>query len=122
MAEKNKFHICSKIWIEDDSGKVVFGLGRLIMLESIDRCGSLNAAAKELKMSYRGLWGKIKTTEESIGRPLLKKKAGGAAGGGSELTSLAISLIEEFRKMHGHVNRETDLFFDAVFSSSLEEK
>ncbi len=120
MSKTNKFQIRSKVWIEDDTGKVVFGLGRLKILEAIDRCGSLNAAAKELKMSYRGLWGKIKTTEESLGKPLLIKNAGGSSGGGSELTPLAKHLIKEFKKMHGHINWETDLFFDTVYASALD--
>ena len=90
------------------------------ILAAIERCGSLNAAAKELKMSYRGLWGKIKTTEESLGMALLEKKAGGASGGGSELTPLARSLVEEFKKMHDHVNFETDLFFDEIFSRAIQ--
>lgn len=77
MADQPRnYHIRSKIWIEDDTGNVIFGLGRLRMLMAIDRCGSLNAAAKELKMSYRGLWGKIKATEEGLGASLLHRKIG----------------------------------------------
>ncbi len=121
MSDEAVFQIRSKVWIADKDGNVIFGLGRLKILEAIDRCGSLNAAAKELKMSYRGLWGKIKTTEESLGKPLLKKKTGGASGGGSELTPLARNLIAEFKKMHGHVNTETDLYFDTRFSKALEK-
>ncbi len=120
--EDTTFQIRSKVWIEDNEGTVIFGLGRLKILDAIDRCGSLNAAAKELKMSYRGLWGKIKATEEGLGKTLLKKKAGGASGGGSELTPIARNLINEFRKLHGHVNWESDLFFDTIFAETLETK
>ena len=74
MASKNsnpgKLSIKSKIWIEDESGKVVFGTGRLRILELVDRYGSIHAAAKELKMSYRAVWGKIKATEERLGQSL----------------------------------------------------
>ncbi len=122
MNDDTKFKIRSKVWIEDNDGKVIFGLGRLKILEAIDRCGSLNAAAKELKMSYRGLWAKIKITEESLGKSLLEKKTGGASGGGSELTPLARNLIDEFRKLHGHVNWESDLFFDTIFAAALEKE
>ncbi len=122
MSEDTTFQIRSKVWIEDTEGTVIFGLGRLKILEAIDRCGSLNAAAKELKMSYRGLCGKIKATEEGLGKTLLKKKAGGASGGGSELTPIARNLIDEFRKLHGHVNWESDLFFDTIFAETLEKK
>ncbi|MDR4497791.1 MAG: hypothetical protein MRK02_07725 [Candidatus Scalindua sp.] len=41
-----------KIWIEKDGG-VAFAQGRRMLLEAMDSLGSLNAAAKELGMSYR---------------------------------------------------------------------
>jgi molybdate transport system regulatory protein len=115
------FHVKSKIWIEDSKGNVIFGLGRLRMLEAIERCGSLNAAAKELKMSYRGLWGKIKATEEGLGAPLLSRNTGGASGGGSQLTDLARALMVDFREMHTNVNRETDTLFNGMFAQKLKE-
>ena len=116
------FYIRSKIWIEDDQGHVIFGLGRFRMLEAIERCGSLNAAAKELKMSYRGLWGKIKATEEGLGAPLLMRNTGGASGGGSQLTDLARTLMAEFKIMHSHIIHDADMFFEDEFSKNIIEK
>ena len=113
------FHIRSKIWIEDNQGHVIFGLGRFRMLAAIERSGSLNAAAKELKMSYRGLWGKIKATEEGLGAPLLLRNTGGASGGGSQLTDLARTLMTEFKRMHDHVVHDADMFFEDKFSKNL---
>ena len=84
MAEKAKnFCVILKVWLEDREGRIIFGLGRMRILTAIEKCGSLNAAAKELKMSYRAVWGKIKVTEEALGKPLLVKSQGGSAGGGS---------------------------------------
>lgn len=121
MTSKDKiFRIRSKIWIEDGQGNVIFGLGRFRMLNAIDRCGSINAASKELKMSYRAIWGKIKTTEEALGQPLLVKNTGGSAGGGSVLTPLAISLLERFRFIHSQVNEQSDLYFDEQFAPRLQ--
>jgi molybdate transport system regulatory protein len=58
MATKESpFHIRSKIWAEEANGKVVLGLGRCRILEALQRLGSLQAAAQELKMSYRAIWG-----------------------------------------------------------------
>jgi molybdate transport system regulatory protein len=116
---KKNYHIKSKIWIEDDLGNVIFGLGRLRMLSAIDKFGSINAAAKELKMSYRALWGKIKATEEGLGEPLLVRSTGGMSGGGSQLTELARNLIREFDKMHTYINSETDTFFQKIFSKRV---
>lgn len=122
MVKKRKpFYMRSKIWIEDDTGKVIFGLGRFRMLSAIERCGSINAASKELKMGYRAIWGKIKATEEGLGEPLLKRSAGGAKGGGSELTPLAISLLDHFKKVHEHVISEADDFFEDVFDQIIND-
>ncbi len=73
-------------------------------------------------MGYRAIWGKINATEEGLGKPLLVRNTGGAAGGGSQLTPLAESLLKEFRKIHEHVNNETDDFFDNIFQSKLSKK
>ena len=89
QSKEGPFFIRSKIWFEDDSGEVIFGLGRLKMLEAIERQGSIQAAAKELKMSYRALWGRITATENRMGRQLLTRNIGGASGGGSQLTPFA---------------------------------
>lgn len=96
MGKKNRLQIRSRVWIVDDAGETVFGLGRLAILETVQKLGSLHAAAKELNMSYRAIWGKIKKSEESLGFPLLMRKIGGASGGGSELTPEAVRLIEEY--------------------------
>ncbi|MCG8566981.1 MAG: LysR family transcriptional regulator [Desulfobacterales bacterium] len=116
------FNIRSKIWIEDDQGKVIFGLGRFKILSAIDRCGSINAAAKDLGMGYRAIWGKIKTTEEGLGSPLLTRVAGGKTGGGSQLTPLARKLLREFERIHGHVLSSSDDFFEAVFQEKIKKE
>lgn len=120
---KNKIEplfIRSKIWIEDQEGKVVFGRGRLKILETVHRLGSLQAAAKELKMSYRALWGRIKATEERLGFPLLVCSKGGTAGGGSQLMPFALTLVEQFRQLHQNVVVQSNILFEKrpVFQST----
>ncbi len=119
MTDGEHFAIRSKIWLVDASGDVVFGLGRLKILEAVQRNGSINAAAKALKMSYRGVWGRIRATEERLGRPLLIKNIGGASGGGSELTPFALSLMEMFREAQGAVINESDRLFEARLADLL---
>jgi len=113
--ESDKFRIRSKIWIEDKNGKVLFGPGRLKILEAVVRHGSIHAAAKELKISYRAVWEKIKNTEEGLGKPLLVRQRGGTAGGGSELTPLCKNLIEKFSSLQAHVEQEVDNLFERSF-------
>jgi molybdate transport system regulatory protein len=117
--DQGPFFIRSKIWFEDGSGEVIFGLGRLKMLEAIDRHGSIQAAAKELKMSYRALWGRITATENRMGRQLLTRNVGGASGGGSQLTPFAKILLEKFRDIHQSIALESDRLFEKDILSEI---
>jgi len=121
-AKPPKLKIKSKVWIEDDEGKVVFGAGRLRILMAIEEHGSILGAAKALGMSYRAVWGKIKASEERLGQPVLQKHTGGAHGGGSTLTPFARTLIERFRQLEKVTGSTADALFLDVFASGIDEK
>jgi molybdate transport system regulatory protein len=87
------------LWLESGGG-MLFGLGRVQLLELVERLGSLNQAAKALGMSYRAAWGRIKRTEEALGEPLLAKASGRK---GYELTPLAAALLKDFSAWHHEV-------------------
>ncbi|HWR04457.1 MAG TPA: LysR family transcriptional regulator [Humidesulfovibrio sp.] len=87
------------LWLESGGG-MLFGLGRVQLLELVQRLGSLNRAAKALGMSYRAAWGRIKRTEEALGEPLLAKASGRK---GYELTPLAQALLTDFTAWHHEV-------------------
>lgn len=107
----------SKIWIQDENGEVVFGSGRLRILEAVSRNGSIHAAAQELGMSYRAVWGKIRATEKRMGIQLLERKTGGVHGGGSELTPLAQKIVLQFEKLQSLVRDSADKSFSDLFVS-----
>lgn len=109
----------TKIWITDQSNQVLFGMGRIKILEAIEQHGSINAAAKALKMSYRGVWGKINATEERLGKTLVKRKTGGAKGGGTSLTPFAQELIAEFKTFRQMVLENADQCFEQHLSDVL---
>ena len=114
-AKSRDIHVKSKVWLEDRKGRIIFGLGRMRILTAIEKCGSLNAAAKDLKMSYRAVWGKIKVTEEALGKPLLVKNQGGSAGGGSTLTPYAHMLMDRYRALSRIVDDQADTLFESGF-------
>ena len=107
--------IRTKLWIEDDNGNVIFGSGRERMLESIHRLGSMNKAAKELKMSYRALWGRIKSTEERIGTKVIDTKPGGGKDCGSCLTPTGKKLLENFKRVKERIVKVSDQEFETIF-------
>ena len=98
----------------------MFGLGRLKILDAVDRLGSIQGAAKELKMGYRAIWGKINATEERLNRPLLIRNKGGRAGGGSQLTPFALSLLVYFRHLHQRVSDLSDAEFEKTMAPHFE--
>ncbi len=61
----------SRQWLEDSHGNIIMGEGRQRILELIERTGSINQAAKLMRMSYRGVWGKIKATEEHVNKRIV---------------------------------------------------
>lgn len=108
------FAVRSKIWIEDMEGNVVFGLGRYRILEMIRRLGSMNAAAKELQMSYRAVWMRIRSSEERIGKQLVIRE-----GKGSRLTPFAEKLMKQFKRLHTIVEAESDDVYESLMSDHL---
>jgi molybdate transport system regulatory protein len=114
VRKKTAFAIRSKIWIEDMEGNVVFGLGRYRILEMIHRLGSMHAAAKQLRMSYRAVWMRIRTSEERIGKPLVVRN-----GKGSILTPFAHNLIKQFKRLHTIIEAESDDVYNSLMSDQL---
>ena len=103
-----------KIWLEENGG-VAFAEGRKMLLESVDRLGSLNAAAKELGMSYRAAWGKIKATEKALGLKLLEVTTGGKGGGGAALTTDARDLVSKYKKYNVRMDVLMQKEFERIF-------
>ncbi|MDJ0764078.1 MAG: LysR family transcriptional regulator [Myxococcota bacterium] len=89
------------LWIETKNGMFV-GLGRVQLLERIDRFGSLNKAAASMGMSYRAAWGRMKKTEALLGRALVEKR-----GPKKEyrLTQFGRDLIRIFREWQEDVEQ-----------------
>ncbi len=119
MPNPPNLSVKSKVWIENENGQVVFGAGRLHILQAVSQHGSIHAAAQELHMSYRAVWGKIRATEKRLGLDLLDRKTGGPRGGGSKLTPFATEIIERFEKLRALTRASSDeLFRDLFFPGS----
>ncbi len=107
--------VLSKVWVASDKGEIIFGEGRLEMLELVDRLGSMNKAAAEMGMSYRTMWGKIHATEKELGMKLIKTAVGGGRKGGSSLTAEARRFMDRFDLLNRHVTKEADSAFSRIF-------
>lgn len=72
---------------------------RIRLLEAIDRCGSLNRAAREVPLSYKAAWDALDVMNNLAPEPLVERSTGGAGGGGTKLTAYAHQLIRLYRAM-----------------------
>ena len=85
-----------KLSVLNDEGMAVIGKGSIHLLRNIERLGSINQAAREMDMSYVKALKIIRKMESSLGAKILKTTIGGKDHGGSELTPLAVKLLNLF--------------------------
>lgn len=107
----------SKIWIENDQGKLVIGIGRLRILQAIRESGSMNKAAQMLNQPFRAVWGKIKATEERCGFPLVERTSGG-----SRLTEEGAELLETYIRLRESCADYADKRFRELFKGSKDDE
>lgn len=107
----------TKVWLEDEEGNVVFGGGRVRILQKLEELGSLNQVSKSLNMSYRAVWGKVKATEERLGEKIVESKVGGGRDGGSRLTRAGRDLLERFLELERLSRNATDRSFKDLFNN-----
>ena len=112
-----QLRIRSKIWLEVD-GQSFLGDGRYRLLSAVQRNGSINAAARDLGMSYRKVWAQLQAMEKSAPFPVLERRIGGKGGGASQLTDEILVLMEQFQDLRKQVNKEADRCFAASFHAS----
>ncbi len=73
------------------------GPGKIAVLEEIARSGSISAAGRALRMSYRRTWELVEDLNTGLGAPVVETAAGGSGGGGTVLTPAGKAVIERYR-------------------------
>jgi len=106
-----EFKLKSSHWIVDENDKIIIGEGRMKILEHVENTGSINQAAKMMKMSYKAVWSKIKYTEIHLNVKILHsdKKTG------SRLTKEGKALLEKYRLLKKECMLADDKIFKNIF-------
>lgn len=73
------------------------GHGKIRLLEAIREHGSISAAGRSMRMSYRRAWMLIDELNRMFVEPLIETKHGGPAGGGAELTAFGQRVVAHYR-------------------------
>ena len=95
---KAGYTIQASIWLEKD-GELYIGGGRATLLEKLDQLGSIAAAARSMKLTYRNAWLWIDAMNRLAPSPLVEKITGGAGGGHAQLTSEGHRVIAQYREL-----------------------
>ena len=106
-----KLNLRSSHWIVDDEGNIIIGRGRAEILANIEKTGSINQTAKVMKMSYKGVWSKIKATEKHLSRKVVhadRKE-------GSRLTRYGRELLDRYRLLEKKCTASDDKIFTTIF-------
>jgi molybdate transport system regulatory protein len=104
----------SRHWVVNEKGEIIIGEGRCEILENIEKTGSLNQTAKIMKMSYKGVWSKVKVTEQYLKVRLVatdKKR-------GSRLTEEGKELLEKYHQLKERCLQADDRVFRSIFKSA----
>lgn len=75
------------------------GPGKVMLLERIAEYGSISAAGRSMKMSYRRAWDLVAAINGDFAEPLVAAQTGGKHGGGASLTEAGANLVAHYRAL-----------------------
>ena len=72
------------------------GPGKIAVLEAIATAGSISAAGRTLKTSYRRAWELVEDLNRTLGTAVVETVAGGSGGGGTVLTTAGKAVVNTY--------------------------
>jgi molybdate transport system regulatory protein len=85
------------------AGDRALGPGKIRLLELIGSTGSISAAGREMKMSYRRAWTLVNELNEMFAEPVVEAHPGGSHGGGASLTVAGREVVRRYRAIESNV-------------------
>jgi molybdate transport system regulatory protein len=84
------------------------GPGKARLLELIDQLGSISAAARVMRMSYRRAWLMADAMNRGFRETVIETAAGGRKGGGAALTVFGKEILRRYQAIEAHASRCVD--------------
>src|SRR5262245_44180705 len=81
------------------------GPGKIRILESIRDGGSITAAARGMRMSYRSAWLLVDSMNALFQKAVVETRQGGRGGGSATLTEFGVEVIRRYRAMERATKR-----------------
>lgn len=86
---------------------IALGPGKGDLLGAIHHSGSLQAAARSLKMSYMRAWSLVQEMHRCFREPLVEMSRGGRNRGGAKLTTAGHEILQLYLAMEGAAQTAT---------------
>jgi molybdate transport system regulatory protein len=93
------------------------GPGKIRLLETIEKTGSISKAGRALDMSYRRAWLLVDDLNHCFREPVVKTQPGGAQGGGAALTPFGREVIAKYRSVEARAAKVADAQLRALEAS-----
>jgi molybdate transport system regulatory protein len=77
----------------------MLGPGKAQLLELIRDTGSISAAGREMKMSYKRAWMLVDEMNAAFRDPLVESTRGGSGGGGARVTDAGLAMLRLYRSI-----------------------
>ena len=101
------------------------GAGKVALLEAIEATGSISAAGRAHKMSYRRAWLLVDELNKLFAEPVVSAHHGGVKGGGASLTGQGRRIVALYReaeaKMRAAAQGEIEAIESNLGAVKLEE-
>jgi len=81
------------------AGNTALGPGKIELLQHIAQQGSISAAAKQMRMSYRRAWELVDVMNRCFDQTVVVSTAGGSHGGGAQVTEFGQALIDAYQQI-----------------------
>lgn len=92
------------LWLQQ-SGHRFLGGDRMLLLEEIDRLGSISQAALAIGISYKTAWETVNLMNNLAEKSLVERLAGGRGGGGTRLTEEGRAVLARFKTIQDEHRR-----------------
>ncbi|WP_058834025.1 winged helix-turn-helix domain-containing protein [Luteimonas abyssi] len=78
---------------------IVLGPGKADLLEGIRATGSISAAGRRMRMSYKRAWDLVVALNGYFDTPVVQTSKGGSGGGGASLTPFGEQVLAAYRRI-----------------------
>lgn len=85
-----------RVLFDDD---VMLGPGKADLLEAIRDTGSISAAGRQMRMSYKRAWDLVDAMNRYFSEPVVHTTKGGSRGGGATVTDFGEQVLAAYRRI-----------------------